>query len=56
MNESIAAIAEQSSAGSQEVSAAAEEQTAGSQEILNSASLLANRAEELKKIIQQFEL
>jgi methyl-accepting chemotaxis protein len=56
MSASIAAIAQQSSAGSQEVAASAEEQTAGLQEILNLSSKLSLMAEELRKMTLQFKL
>lgn len=56
MTGSIATIAEQSSAGSQEVAASVEEQTASLEEILHSASLLAEMAEELQSMVQRFKL
>ncbi len=56
MSENIAAIAEQSLAGSQEVSASAEEQTAILEEVSNSASMLASMADELQGVIKKFNL
>lgn len=56
MSENIAAIAEQSLAGSQEVSASAEEQTAILEEVSNSASMLAGMADELQGVIKKFNL
>ncbi len=56
MSENIAAIAEQSLAGSQEVSASAEEQTAILEEVSNSASVLASMADELQGVIKKFNL
>lgn len=56
MNENIAAIAEESSAGSQEVAAVSEEQAASLQEILNSASLLNQMAGDLQELVQRFQL
>lgn len=56
MSQNIAAIAEQSSAGSQEVAASAQEQTAILEEVSNSASILANMADELQSVIRKFKL
>jgi methyl-accepting chemotaxis protein len=56
MSASIAAIAQQSSAGSQEVAASVEEQTAGLQEILKLSSMLSEMAEELRRMTLQFKL
>lgn len=56
MSQSIAAIAEESSAGSQEVAASAEEQTAILEEISSSASMLSNMADELQSVIRKFNL
>ena len=56
MSEPIAAISQQSSAGNQEVAASVKEATAGLLEILNSASMLANMAGDLKGVVQQFKL
>jgi methyl-accepting chemotaxis protein len=56
MSQNIAAIAEESSAGSEEVAASAEEQTAILEEVSNSASMLANMADELQSVIKKFNL
>jgi hypothetical protein len=56
MSESIAAIAEESSAGSQEVAASVEEQTTGLEEISNSAVKLAIMADTLQNMVMQFKL
>lgn len=56
MSVNIAAIAEQSSAGSQEVAATIEEQTANIEEILASTATLAEMAENLKETVRLFKL
>lgn len=56
MSANIAAIAEESSAGSEEVAATAEEQTASLQEILSSSLMLSNMAVELRRMVRQFKL
>jgi methyl-accepting chemotaxis protein len=56
MSGDIATIAEESSAGCEEVAASVEEQTAGLQEILASASALSEMARELEGIVKEFTL
>ncbi len=56
MNQNIAAIAEESSAGSQEVTAASQEQTVSMKEILQAAALLSSMAEELQKMTKRFTI
>ena len=56
MSNSILIIANQSSFGSQEVASAVEEQTASLQEITSSSIILSEMAEELQKVVKQFNL
>lgn len=56
MSKNISDIANKSSAGSHEVASVVEEQTASLQEISSSASMLSDMAEELQKMIKQFQL
>ncbi|OIJ11755.1 methyl-accepting chemotaxis protein [Anaerobacillus alkalilacustris] len=55
-SQEVAAIAEETSAGTVEVSSAAQQQTAVMQEIAASAQVLANQAIELKRTIRKFAL
>jgi methyl-accepting chemotaxis protein len=55
MSKNILNIAGKSAAGSHEVASAVEEQTASLQEITSSTTILADMAEELKKMVNQFK-
>lgn len=56
MSQSISNIANISSVGSYEVASVVEEQTASLQEISSSASMLFDMAEDLQKMVKQFQL